>query len=149
MGRVEVSRSIRAPLAKAFELIANGDHAPEWHQSIVEARHLTAPPIQVGSRLHLKAQVGRRSFEWTQEVTEWKPTRSFRDRLVPGTGPFAAFEDWGHFEMDGEKVRVTFGVDYRLRGGPFGWLLDRLVVLPRLRPEMEGSLAKAAEILER
>lgn len=149
MGRVEVQRTIAAPCERVFELIANGDNAPQWHLSVVSAHHETAPPIRVGSRLRVQAEVGRRSYAWTQEVTAWEPPRVFRDRLVPGEGPFHRFEDWGQFEPTAAGTRVTFGVDYALRGGPLGWLIDRLVLHRRLRPQMESSLAKAASLVER
>ncbi|MDE1819720.1 MAG: SRPBCC family protein [Euryarchaeota archaeon] len=148
MARIESQVVIRAPLDKVFWFLADGDHAPAWHLSVREAHHETAPPIRVGSRLVVKAHAGRREYAWTQEVTGWEPPHSFADRMVPGTGPFRRFEDWGRFEQVPEGVRFTFGTDYALPYGPLGWLVDRLVIAPRVRRDHGRSMEKARSTLE-
>lgn len=148
MARIETQVIIRAPLEHVFWFLANGDHAPEWSVSVREAHHETAPPIRVGSRLVLRAHAGRRDYAWTQEVTGWEPLRSFEDKMVPGQGPFRDFRDWGNFEQTPQGVRFTFGLDYHLPGGPIGWLVDRLVIAPRVRRDQAASLERARTLLE-
>lgn len=148
MTRIVTEVVIRAPRERVFAFLADGDHAPEWSVSVREARHETPPPIRVGSRLVVKADAGRRDYAWTQEVTRWDPPNSFADRFVPGTGPFRRFEDEGTFEEASEGVRFTFVLDYQLPGGPIGWLVDRLLVAPRVRRDQRASLDRAKELLE-
>ena len=148
MARIETEVVIRAPLDRVFWFLANGDHAPKWSVSVKAAHHETPPPIRVGSRLAVKAQAGRREYSWTQEVTRWELLREFEDRLVPGEGPFRSFLDWGRFEPTPEGVRFTFGLDYHLPGGPLGWLIDRLLVAPRVEHDQQLSLQNARSMLE-
>lgn len=148
MARIETQVVIRAPLDRVFWFLANGDNAPAWSVSVRSAHHETPPPIRVGSLLVLKARAGRREYAWTQEVTGWEPPRSFSDRMVPGRGPFRSFEDWGKFEETPQGVQFTFGLDYTLPGGPLGWLVDRLVIAPRVRRDQHASLEKARRLLE-
>lgn len=148
MARIETRVVIRVPPERAFWFLADGDHAAQWSHSVEEAHHATPPPIQVGSRLVVNARAGKRRYAWTQEVTGWVPPNSFADRMVPGTGPFRSFEDWGTFEAVPEGTRFTFGLDYKLPGGPVGWLYDRLVLSKRVRRDQAASLEKARAILE-
>ncbi len=148
MARIECQVVIRAPLDRVFWFLANGDHAAEWSASVREAHHETSPPIRVGSRLVVRAHAGRREYVWTQEVTGWEPPNSFADRMLPGQGPFRTFQDWGRFEPTPEGVRFTFGLEYTLPGGPLGWLVDRLVIAPRVRADQQRSLEKARLLLE-
>lgn len=157
MGRIEETVVIDAPIESVFELIANGDNAARWHTSVRDARHLTPPPIKVGSRLLVKAQVGRRKFGWVQEVTGWESMKGFSDRMVSGLPseedgfgtepPFKSFEDWGRFKEVEGGVEVTFGLEYRLPGGPIGSLIDMLFLRRSVSREVKESLSKAQEIV--
>jgi ligand-binding SRPBCC domain-containing protein len=148
MARIESRVEIRVPLERAFWFLANGDNAAQWSLSVEEAHHETPPPIQVGSRLAVKAHAGNRHYAWTQVVTAWDPPHGFADRMLPGAGPFRSFEDWGKFEATPRGTSFTFGIDYRLPGGPIGWLLDRLWLARRVRHEQSASLEKAKSLLE-
>lgn len=142
-----MTRRFALPPELLFDFISDGDNASRWHGSIQESRHLTPLPIRKGTRLFLRATVGAREFSWTQEVTEWDPPRSFRDRMVEGNAPFRSFEDWGRFRRVPGGTEVAFGLDYRLRYGPVGWLVDRVFVLPRVRRDTERSLERVEAIL--
>lgn len=148
MARIESEIVIRAPLAEVFRLVGDGENAPRWSVSVSAAHHTTPPPIQVGSRLTVTAHAGARTYQWTQEVTRWDPPTAFEDTMVPGPGPFRRFKDWALLTPLPEGVRFQFGLDYALRGGPFGWLIDRLVVAPRVRKDMARSLERVRGILE-
>lgn len=148
MARIEGQVVIRAPRDRVFEVLSNGDRAAEWSLSVAEAHHETPLPIRLGTRLSVHAHAGKRSYRWTQEVVGWDPPRSFRDRMVPGTGPFRAFEDWGVFEEVPGGTQFTFGVEYSLPYGPLGALVDRLRIAPRVRRDQAASLERAKRLLE-
>jgi hypothetical protein len=68
--------------------------------------------------------------------------------MVEGNAPFRNFEDWGRFRPVPGGTEVTFGVDYRLRYGPLGMLVDRLFILPRVRLDTARSLERVEGILK-
>jgi len=125
MGKLEYTIEVKAPLEKVFNFIADARNSPKWHPSIRRVERISEGPLQVGSRDRFEAVLSGRRYVWDQEVVEFTPNRSFRDRLIAG-GPFRKFEDWAHFEKTETETRWIFGLDYALSGTMFPKILDVL-----------------------
>ena len=147
MTRVVHSVEIKATVESAFSYISDGLNTPDWHPSIKVTKRTTDGPLGAGSKLRVEAVVGKRTYDWEQEVTEFIPNRSFKDTMI--SGPFRRFEDWAVFEETDLGTRWTFGIIYELPGGVFGKLYDLLVIRKRVRRHHLEAMSRAKEILER
>jgi uncharacterized membrane protein len=147
MGKLEYTIEVKAPLEKVFNFIADGTNSPKWHPTIRSVERISEGPLQVGSRLRVEAVLSGRRNVWDQEVVEFTPNRSFRDRLIAGS--LRKFEDWANFEKTETGTQWTFGLDYELSGTIFYRILDILVVRRRIRQYHLEAMKRAKEILER
>lgn len=146
MTRIEYTSEIKAPIDKVFAFIAEGTNSPKWHPSVTKAERISQGPLKVGSKLRMEAVVSRRRYSWDQEVIEFTPNRSFRDRMI--TGPFKRYEDWATFSETDQGTRWIFGLQYELTGGLFGKIIDMLVIGRRVRRHTQEAMKRAKEILE-
>ena len=146
MVRIEYTIEIKAPLEKAFNFIADGTNAPQWHPSIRKAERIGEGPLQLGSKLRVETVTGRRRYVWDQEVVEWTLNKSFRDRQI--LGPFKKFEDWAEFQKTETGTNWAFGLEYELPGIILGKLLGALA-RKQVRQHHLEAMKKAKEILER
>lgn len=146
MGRLEGSIEVKASLEDVFSYISEGLNTPSWHPSIKKTRRNTEGPLSVGSRLEVEAVLAGRRFVWEQQVVGFAANDHFRDAIL--SGPFERFEDWARFERTPTGTKRTFAVDYRLKGGPVGTVLDLLVFRRRARRHHAEAMKRAKEILE-
>ncbi len=150
MARITVSILIKAPLDRVFRFLADGENAPRWHPSIVEARRIEGTQLGVGSTVRYRARVGPLDLVWVTRAVRFEWNRGFHDTLVRAEkGPLKTYELSGVFEEEGGATRVTMELSYTLGWGPLGRLLDALVVSRRVRRHMEEGLHRAREMLEK
>jgi len=145
MVKLEYTIEIKAPLEKTFNFIADGTNSPQWHPSIRKAERVGEGPLQLGSKLRVEAVVAGRRYTWEQEVVEFTPNKSVRDRLI--VGPFKKFEDWAEFHKTETGTEVTFGLEYELPGFMLGKVLD-VLVRKRVRQQGAEAMRRVKEILE-
>lgn len=150
MARIVVSTFIRAPLERVFLFLADGENAPRWHPSIVEARRIGGTQLGAGSTVRYRARVGPLDLVWVARAVVFERNRGFRDTLVRAEkGPLKSYELTGRFSEEGGGARVHMELSYTLGWGPLGRLLDALVVSRRVRRHFEEGLRRAKELLER
>ena len=146
MARLERTIEVAAPVEDVFSYVAEGLNTPSWHPSVKATRRTSSGPLGVGSKLEVEAVLAGRRFVWEQEVVEFVPGEYFRDMVR--SGPFSRFEDWGRFEPTAAGTRWTFVVDYDLKGGLIGKLLDLALFRRRVREHHNQAMENAKQILE-
>lgn len=146
MTRLEGSLEIEAPLEDVFSYISEGLNTPSWHPSIKKTRRTSEGPLGVGSRLEVEAVLTGRRFIWEQRVVEFAANDYFRDAAV--SGPFEKFEDWARFERTSTGTKWTFAVDYRMKGGAVGAILDSLIFRRRAARHHAEAMKRAKQIIE-
>lgn len=142
-----ISKSIdidRTP-EDVFSYVTDPTHLPEWQDSAVSAVPLGDLPVQVGSRVVVTRQIGRRRVPTTMEVTELDPPRSWHVHGVDGP---VRPDVRGRIEPleGGARSRVTLSVDFEGHG--VGRALVPLVVKPMVRKQMPRGEEKLKHLLE-
>jgi uncharacterized protein YndB with AHSA1/START domain len=128
-----------------FSYATDFSHFPEWQGGVVSARPEGDSPLGVGSRAVVTRRVGPRRSARTEEITELTPPRAWEVRGVGG--PLTAIAK-GTIEPldDGERSRVTIGIDFEAHG------IGKLIV-PLVRRQAQRQLPKneqqLKEMLER
>ncbi|WP_418961005.1 SRPBCC family protein [Streptomyces tritici] len=145
MSRIEETIDISRSPEEVFTYMMDPAHMPEWQESAVSARKVTAGPLGVGSRISVKRRLGRREMPMTMEVTEFDPPRSWHFHGVDGPvrgdvqGTIAPLEE-------GRRSRVTLSVDFESHG--IGKVLVPMVVKPQVRKEMPRNEEHLRDLLE-
>jgi uncharacterized protein YndB with AHSA1/START domain len=129
-----------------FSYATDFSHFPEWQGGVVSARPEEGDrPLGAGSRAVVTRRVGPRKSARTEEITELTPPRAWEVRGVGG--PLTAIAK-GTIEPldDGERSRVTIGIDFEAHG------IGKLIV-PLVRRQAQRQLLKneqqLKEMLER
>ena len=73
-------------------------------------------------------------LHWHGRITEVDPPKRFADEMVAAAGPFAAFAHEHRFErVDDDHTRLIETLDYRLRWGLLGQLVNALLIRRQIR----------------
>ena len=89
---------------------------------------LTPPPIEMreGTILEYRIRIAGLPVRWRSRITGWDPPHRFAD--VQERGPYAYWEHTHSFAAEGDGVRMTDVVLYRLPFGPLGKIVHALAV---------------------
>ena len=145
MATVEVSVTIRRPLAEVYRILTTPELTPRWSSNAVDERMTTPGPIRVGSRR--RATVRRPGGGTTEneiEVTAVEPERAVAVRSIEAPVPFTS--SWTFTPVD-DATRVDWRWDFQPRGWmrPVGILLGPVFSrtfrrdLTRLKAMMEAG----------
>jgi len=149
LAKIRVSTTIKAPLDRVFRFIADGENAPRWHPSIVEAKRIESTKLGVGSTVRYRAKLGPLEIVWVTRAEKFEWNKEFHDILVRvEKGPLKAYEISGIFLGEEERTHVILELEYALAWGPLGSLLDTLIISHRVKKHLEEGLNKAKELLE-
>jgi hypothetical protein len=83
-----------------------------------------------------------------ERVTHWEEGHALGLEVAESDWPIHFMRWVTRVEPKGEGTRITQELEYRVKFGPMGWLLDRLAMERKLRSSLDeifASLAKHAE----
>lgn len=83
-----------------------------------------------------------------ERVTHWEDHRAIGLEVAESDWPIHFMRWVTRVEPHGGATRITQELEYRVKFGPLGWLLDRLAMERKLRSTLDGvfaSLVKHAE----
>ncbi len=114
-------------------------HIDEFAPLIKSVDALTDGEDGVGSKRRCNFDDGTSVVE---EVTKWEVCRKYRVRLSEMTAMplHEMYAELSLEPLEGEQVRVTWGMDYRVKFGPFGWLLGQTMMKLMMGKILDGNL---------
>src|SRR5438067_2543022 len=142
MPTLEFEQVLAAPLGKVWAFFDDPvEGLPALSPPELEVKVESADvPVKAGARIVLTAKALGRRVRWVVKIVEHRPPHAvvfgeearFVDEME--RGPFAAWRHEHDFERVDEKTtRLTDRVTYRVPLGPIGWLIDPLLVRPKVR----------------
>jgi carbon monoxide dehydrogenase subunit G len=136
---IEVGR----PVAEVFGYVAEFSNAAEWDPGIAEATKITDGPVQKGTEFDVVALFRGKRQRFHYVVTDFEQDRRV---VLNGDGDRAQSVDAISFEPAGDGSRITYMVDFRLKGiyRPAGPLL-----MPVLSRMGDHALAGLKAVLDR
>jgi carbon monoxide dehydrogenase subunit G len=140
----ERTLEIDAPPEAVWAVLARFMHIDEFAPAITSVDALTEGEDGVGSKRRAHFDNGSSLVE---EVTDWQANRSYRVRLSEMSAmPLReAHAELSVEPLDAARSRVTWGFDYRVKYGPFGWLLGQTVMRRMMGGVLDGNLTGLAE----
>ena len=119
-------------------------HIDEICEGIERVDALTTGEDGLGSkrRNHFAGDNG----SMVEEVIEWNPNKGYKLRLSEMT-KFPAKEATAFITLNpvGGKTRVTWGMDFRMKMGPLGWLMGQTMLKMMMRKVIAGNLKGLAD----
>ena len=83
-----------------------------------------------------------------ERVTHWEDGRAVGLEVAESDWPIHFMRWVTRVEANDDGSRITQELEYRVKFGPFGWLLDRLAMERKLRTSLDGILASLVKHAE-
>jgi len=114
-----------APLVKSVDALTEGEDGP-------------------GSKRRCHFDDGTSLVE---EVTRWEDGRGYRVELsqMDAMPLHEAYAEISIEPLGSERARVTWGMDYRVKYGPFGWILGQTMMKMMMGKILDGNLNGLAD----
>jgi uncharacterized membrane protein len=111
---------------------------PAWVDGFAAVERADGYPEQDGTLVWRSKPAGRGTV--TERVIEHSPRTRHRTEW---SDPESSGELLSEFAVEGEDVRVTLTLDYKLAGGgPFSWLTERLFVRGQVDRSLQRTLLR-------
>lgn len=141
---VHASIVIKRPVADVWNFAADFENDSLWRAEVDSMRHLTAPPIVVGTRTVERSRVLGQQLETTTEITTYEPHRAIGAQSIAAVTPVVVARTF-------EAVPGGTRFSYTLDGD-----VSRVLVFRLLRPlltrwyqgQIERYLRKLQHLLE-
>ncbi len=135
----ERTLDIDAKPEAVWAVISRFMHIDEFAPQIKSVDALTDGEDGVGSKRRCNFDNGTSVVE---EVTQWEEKQSYRVRLSEMTAMplHEAYAELSVEPLENERARVKWGMDYRVKFGPFGWLLGQTMMKLMLGKILDGNL---------
>lgn len=133
------------PPERVWALLADLEAVQHYNPGVRHAAIEGALHTGVGARRSCELLPKGRVVE---RVTHWEDGRAVGPELESHDWPIDFMRWVTRVEPHGGGTRITQSLEYQVKFGPFGWLLDRLVMKRKLSATLDGvfaSLARHAE----
>ncbi len=119
-------------------------HIHEFSSRVRSVDALTDDDDGMGSKRRCHFDDGTSVVE---EVTEWEPNRRYRVRMSELTAMplHEAYAELSVQPLDGGRSRIKMAMDYRVKFGPFGWLLGQTMMKMMMGKIFNGVLKGLAD----
>jgi uncharacterized protein YndB with AHSA1/START domain len=78
---IKASVIISKPVDKVFVYVTDVKTWPRWELGLLKAEHTSAGPLNVGTFFRGMNQVLGQRIEWTSEVTNYVPSKSWGQKM--------------------------------------------------------------------
>lgn len=140
----ERSLDIDATPEALWSVVGRYMHIDEFAPLVTSVDALTEGDDRVGSKRRCHFEDGSSVVE---ELTSWEPGRKYRVRLseMASMPLHEAHAEVAIEALDGGRARVVWGMDYRVKYGPLGWLLGQTMMKMMMGKVLDGNLKGLAD----
>jgi len=125
MSQVQQSQVINAPIAPTWAAISSMRAVQDWHPNVARAVVLTPQDSGIGASRRVEFQDGRSEVETVIEESELHSTTMEMTASSPLNRAVVTIRTE---ERSADTTEVTFSIDYGLKYGPIGWLIDAVMM---------------------
>lgn len=129
MAKLHHEISINAPAEKIWQVLDNLEAVQHYNPIVARAKYISANKTGIGAARHCDFK----PKGWGKErVIGYDPQQSLTIELYESTWPVKSMWWRTSLKPDGKKTIVEQELEYQLKFGPLGKLLNRLVMQKRL-----------------
>ena len=145
MRNLEIERTVRAPRAAVWAVLADYPNIADWNEGVVTSRAIGEATEGVGAQRHCELAG---DVEMRETVTEWISEQKLavaidQIKKMPVANAAMTFS----LATQGDATQLTMSYDYEPKGGPFGFLVAAMMGRP-MRKGFNGfidNLEQAAQ----
>lgn len=138
MGTFQETILIDAPPATVWSVLSDIGNIAAWNPGVVASRVTTESSEGEGACRH--CDLGRNGY-LEEKVVQWRPNEAITFRVVDTNMPFESCDIRFTLHQTGpDKTTVQLSPLYKLKYGPFGSIVDLLMVRGTYRRGMKGLL---------
>jgi ligand-binding SRPBCC domain-containing protein len=136
---------INAPPDKVWEVLADLEAVQKYNPMVVSARHLSSNREGIGAsrRCDLKPKGHVR-----ERVIGWEPKKAITMELVESPWPIGFMRWRPELRPDGAGTIITQRIEYRLKFGLLGRILDALLMRRMLNKGITDTLVNLKRFIE-
>jgi uncharacterized protein YndB with AHSA1/START domain len=117
---------INAPIEKIWEALTEIDYLEKYDPTVRKSTALTTAKSGIGAKRKVDMEDGKNWFE--ESVTEFKINEALAYELTACSFPIRKLKHSYSFEKIGDKTKVEQVMDYTVKFGLLGKLLDTLMI---------------------
>ena len=117
---------INAPIEKVWEALSNIEELGKFDPTVKKAVAISSQTSGMGAKRKVDMQDGKNWFE--EKVTEFKPNEALTYQLTDCSFPITGLKHSYSFEKIGAKVKVKQVMQYSVKFGWIGKILDSLMI---------------------
>ncbi len=142
MNQLSSTKTVRAPLSRVWDTLVDVGTIAEWHPGVERSPVLSDHRTGLGAVRRVELYDGSSAIEEVTSLAEGRSlTVTMSEHSMPLSRGAATFE----VEPDGDGCTVvTMTMDYEMKYGPLGWLMNAVM----LRPIMGKLLANVLSGLD-
>ena len=134
--------TINAPIEKIWEALSNIENLDKFDPTVKKSTALTAKKNGIGAKRKVDMKDGKNWFE--DRVIEFQPNQILTYQLINCSFPVTGLKHSYSFERIETCVKVKQIMQYRVKFGLFGKILDALMI----RKQTEKGIKKFFEGLK-
>jgi ribosome-associated toxin RatA of RatAB toxin-antitoxin module len=118
--------TINAPVDKIWDALSDIEELEKYDPTVKKSIALSQARIGIGATRKVSMKDGKNWFE--ENVTVWKPNEALTYELTACSFPVHKLKHSYEFEQKGNQIRVTQVMEYQIKYGIFGKILDVLMI---------------------
>jgi ligand-binding SRPBCC domain-containing protein len=138
---------IDAPLEKIWKILANPGQLQNYDPTVQKSTVTSATSSGVGTSRKVDMKDGKHWFK--EEITVYTPNEALTYELTDCNFPIAGLQHSYRFERIGNQTKVTQVMEYRVKYGLLGELLDALMLRRQTDAGIKRFLMGLKEYAER
>ena len=127
---------INAPIEKIWKALSEVDTLDKYDPTVIKSTAISESRSGIGAKRKVNMRDGKNWFE--EECTAYAPTEYLTYELTACSFPIQQLRHSYTLENSGSEVRVKQIMQYKIKYGPIGELLDTLV----LRKQSDSGIKK-------
>lgn len=145
MSTLQHDLTARCPPERVWAILADLEGVATYNPTIAAARLRGAARAGVGAERECDLKPSGRVVE---RVIAWEEGRAVGLEVIESDWPIVFMRWTTRVGPDADGARITQDLEYQVKFGPLGWLLDTLVMRRKLRTTLDevfANLVKTAE----
>lgn len=126
MGTLKNEIKIKASVEKVWGILSTPDLLDKYDPTVKKTNLISAERTGIGAKRKVDMLDGKNWFE--EKIVEFEPMKKLSYQLTDCTFPIKGLKHTYTFTSEGENVRVQQIMEYTVKFGLLGKLLDKLVM---------------------
>lgn len=148
MGTFSRQTTIDAPREEVWAVLADLGSISRWNPGVSHSHSTSAEPSGEGATRHCDVGMGGNTGRLQERALDWREGQGFKIDVYESTLPLESNVVTFSLRESGSRTVVQVSPEYRLKYGPVGALMDRLIVRRQFEKGVEGMLTGLKHYVE-